>query len=111
MEAEALSHVYGYGYESGRLPYSNNYNPNYDYPLPNWADPRWAPNPHSPTATVYAPQVRTIGAYGQVVRLAAPTPLEGRVSEAPPTHQNRRFWLLLGLGLLLVVLFVALDAL
>ena len=109
MDSEALARIYGYGYEpstaTGRLPYSYNYNPDYDYPIPNWADPRWAPKPDSPVATVYAPQVRTTGAYGQVVRLAAPTPLELSEARSSP----RRLWvLLLAVGFLLVVLFGAL---
>lgn len=112
MDSEALARIYGYGYEpstaTGRMPYSYNYNPDYDYPIPNWADPRWAPNPDSPVATVYAPQVRTTGAYGQVVRLAPPLDL----SEASPVRSSpRRLWvLLLAVGFLLVVLFGALDA-
>ena len=114
MDSEALARIYGYGYEpstaTGRIPYSYNYNPDYDYPIPNWADPRWAPNPDSPDDTVYAPQFRTTGAYGQAVRLAEPTLLEVSLSEAPPVrfYPRRFLWLLLLGGLLLVVLFVTL---
>lgn len=117
MDSKALARIYGYGYEpstaDGRIPYSYNYNPDYDYPIPNWADPRWAPGPDSPDSTVYAPQIRTTGAYGQVVRLpSTPEPLERRVAEASPVRQKRRpLLLLLAVVFLLVVLFGALDAL
>ena len=117
MTSQALARVYGYGYESstadGRIPYSYNYNLDYDYPLPNWSDPRWAPSPDSPDKTVYAKQIRTIGAYGQAVQLAEPVPLERsrlpRQSATPPILQKGRLPLLGLLGVLVV--FVALVTL
>lgn len=117
MDSEALAHIYGYGYEAstadGRIPYSYNYNLDYDYPIPNWADPRWAPNPHSPVETVYAPQFRTTGAYGQVVRLSdTPEPLERSLFEMPAVRsrpRHRLYILLFAVALLLLVFFGALG--
>lgn len=108
MDSAALSNIYGYGYDSGQLPYYYTYNPNYDFPIPNWIDPRWKPK-QPPIPTVYASQVQVTGPFGQIQKFADnPVPLE--LSEASPVGSIQKWpFLFLGVVVLLFVLIGALD--
>lgn len=111
MTATVSSRVYGYGYVPvtafGDLPYSYNYDPDYDFPIPDWDDPRWRLKPASPSLSVYAPEISIDTRYDTLDHLPLQRPRPPPLPPVRPTVLRTAWLVLFGLGLLFLIGFVA----